>query len=100
MLLGCTITKAEYYGSGAPANRKQVRIYGSNLKLDCTSDDVESKGVDEAGKESPVKKATHIISSRGIQCEAAIAHLAAWEKTLVRIKCNDNSWSNWQAVAK
>lgn len=76
MVRGCNITKAEYYGNMSPPIRKQVRISGTNLKLDCKPDDVESKGVDANGKETPVRKASQIISSMGIQCEAVISHLA------------------------
>jgi len=74
---------------------------GGSLKIGCKVEDIESKGVDEAGQESPAKTAKSIINSNtGIQCEATLNHLANWDKVLVRIRCGDGTWSNWIEAAQ
>jgi len=96
---------AEFFGPPPPNNRHDVRISakmgGGTLKVHCSKDDVESKGVDASGKETPSKPAKSIIESNtGLQCEATLQHLANWEKVLVRIRCGDGSWSNWVEAKK
>lgn len=73
---------------------------GASFKLNGTLNDVQSRGVDESGHETDPKFARAIINSSGLQYEVTLQHGASWNKTLVRIHCSDNAWSNWMTVQK
>jgi len=74
--------------------------HGKVLKMKCSTADVESYG-EENGKRTSIKPARSIVdSSVGFQCLADLAHGSNHGLVRARIRCSDDSWSDWVAVDK
>ena len=83
-----------------PNNRNTVDIVGSNLKQGAKASDVQSFGIDAAGKNGPIHDARSTKNCSGTQCTATIMDLASWEQVMVQMRCGDGSWSGWVEVDK
>lgn len=101
--MGDCTSKAEFTGPAMGSNRKDVvvssKMGGGGLLASGTETDVETYGEDAAGKKSATKNADSVKAS-GMQYDAKVHHGANWEKTYIRVKCADKTWSNWLQVKK
>ena len=96
---GSCATLALFTSTMPPADRQRVLISGTNLSATSKSD-VESLGKDAAGNESKILPAVEIKNCTALQCTARIDHGPDYEKSFVRIKCENGTFSNWLEVHK
>jgi hypothetical protein len=96
---GTCATAALFTSTMPPANRQRVLISGTNLSAKSKSD-VESRGKDAAGNESKILPAVEINDCTAFQCTARIDHGPDYEKSFVRIKCENGTFSDWLEVYK
>ena len=96
---GSCATAASFNSTMPPANRQRVLISGTNLSATSKSD-VESLGKDAAGNETEVLPALEIKNCTALQCTARIDHGPDYEKSFVRIKCENGAFSGWLEVHK
>jgi hypothetical protein len=96
---GSCAVAASFTSTMPPASRQRVLISGANLSATSKSD-VESQGKDAAGKETEVLPALEIKNCTALQCTARINHGPDYEKSFVRIKCEDGTFSGWLEVHK
>jgi hypothetical protein len=96
---GSCAAAASFTSTMPPASRQRVLISGTNLSATSTSD-VESLGKDAAGKETKILPALEIKNCTAIQCTARIDHGPDYEKSFVRIKCENGMFSSWLEVHK
>ena len=96
---GSCATAASFTSTMPPANRQRVLISGTNLSASSKSD-VESLGKDAAGKETEVLTALEIKNCTAFQCTARINHGPDYDKSFVRIKCENGAFSGWLEVHK
>ena len=98
------VAGAEYIGPEMGNDRNRVRIAsaarGGGFKYPATAADVESFGVDAAGTPTQTKPARTMISTSGTQITAQLQHMAAFDKTNLRVRCADANWSNWVVARK
>ena len=94
---GSCATLALFTSTMPPANRQRVLISGTNLSARSKSD-VESLGKDAAGNETKILPAVEIKNCTALQCTARIDHGPDYEKSFVRIKCENGSFSGWLEV--
>ena len=88
---------ASFTSTMPPASRQRVLISGTNLSATSTSD-VESLGKDAAGNETKILPALEIKNCTALQCTARIDHGPDYEKSFVRIKCENGMFSSWLEV--
>ncbi len=96
---GSCATAASFTSTMPPASRQRVLISGTNLSATSTSD-VESLGKDAAGKETEILPAREIKNCTAVQCTARIDHGPDYQKSFVRIKCENGTFSGWLEVQK
>jgi hypothetical protein len=94
---GSCATNALFTSTMPPANRQRVLISGTNLSATSTSD-VESLGKDAAGNETKTLPALEIKNCTALQCTARIDHGPDYQKSFVRIKCENGTFSSWLEV--
>jgi hypothetical protein len=75
-------------------------LYQGQISQLCQKSDVESLGKDAAGNESKVLPAVEIKDCTADQCTARIDHGPDYEKSFVRIKCQNGAFSGWLEVKK
>ena len=97
--VGACATVALFTSTMPPASRQRVLISGTNLSATSTSD-VESLGKDADGKETEILPAREIKNCTAIQCTARIDHGPDYEKSFIRIKCENGVFSSWLEVHK
>ena len=96
---GNCATVASFTSTMPPANRQRVLISGANLSA-ASKSDVESLGKDAAGNKTEVLPALEITNCTALQCTARINHGPDYEKSFVRIKCENGAFSDWLEVHK
>ena len=96
---GTCATGALFTSTMPPESRQRVVISGTNLSATATSD-VESIGKDAAGTETKILRALEIKNCSALQCTARIDHGPDYEKSFVRIKCENGTFSSWLEVHK